>query len=124
MNDIRAGLAGLPRSTAGFGPDMERAQEVLLSGHSREAKWAALLTWLAAGQPCVFGRIAARSGAEPELEVCVVDADDLERGWEHVTGVVQHVRHRWKSNAMGGRPAVCRCCSAARSWPTPHPARR
>jgi hypothetical protein len=104
MSQIRELLSGLPRSTlTEYGQDIDAAHETLLRDGDRAAKRTALLAWLARWQPCVFGRIAARPGADAGLDVCIVDATDLDRGWEHVGQRVQQARHAWKDHALDGR---------------------
>lgn len=43
-------------------PDIDATNELLLSDADEDAKRAAFLDWTARHQPCVFGRIATKSG--------------------------------------------------------------
>ncbi|WP_167573951.1 hypothetical protein [Kitasatospora cheerisanensis] len=88
----------------GFGADIDEAHTVLLSAAaSREEKEAALRRWFGGHQPCVFAKVAARPDADPALDICWVDEEDLARGAEHVEKLLQQARERWKLRALAGR---------------------
>jgi hypothetical protein len=85
-----------------FVGDFATTQEGILNPlGSREEKAAALLRWLASkGQPCLFGRMAAKKGW---LSVCILTEADLARGDDHVREIIQVHRRIWKREALSGQ---------------------
>lgn len=106
MSTLHERMDALPANPArrGHGPDIDAAHEIMLNEASRSAKTAALMRWLAKDQPCLFGRMAARSryGVIPRVDVCFIDSGDLERGVAWVTERVQEARRVCKDRAARG----------------------
>jgi hypothetical protein len=93
-----------------FGDDIETAHLVMLdlSGHPG-AREAALSDWLHRFQPCLFGRLAARSARAPiaatkglAIDTVWIDEMDFAAGTAHVAARIQQARRAWKDRAISG----------------------
>jgi hypothetical protein len=98
---------GLPARPAGwsFGADIDAVhRQIFRADRSRSARVAQLRAWLAAHQPCVFGRLAMRGKDVRGLrmDVCLVDEDDRAAGPDAVVERVRTARLEWKDAAAAG----------------------
>jgi len=73
---------------------------------------AALGTWLAANQPCLFGRIAARLG---QIHYCILTASDLAQPDSFILNKIQDARSQWTLNAYRGAASAFIIAAVARS---------
>lgn len=108
-------LAALPQDTGatGFGADIDAAHEVLLAPDaSAEERETALLGWLRRSQPCLFGRLAARSWQGPGaskglgVDICWFRPEDLARGHAHLAARIWTARAAWKRRAVTGQSSA------------------
>jgi hypothetical protein len=88
------------RAAHPFSADMRACHEVLFQAGSSRAEMAeALDAWLAGEQPCLFGRMEAK---QHRIGYCLLTANDLERGDDHVRARIQEDRDVWRRRAMRG----------------------
>ncbi len=88
------------RESHPFSADVQTCHDVLFrAGSSRAEMAAALDSWLAPEQPCLFGRMEAK---QHRLAYCLLTENDLERGDDHVRARIQEDRDVWKRRATGG----------------------
>lgn len=116
MTPIPAGpsfhaLADLDRYPVGtsFGPDIDAANEILLSDADEAVKRAVFLDWAARHQPCVFGRMATKSGTSARglaMNLCWIGEELLAAGPRAVTARIAADRLRWKEHAASGRSSA------------------
>ncbi|MEV6279948.1 hypothetical protein [Nocardia sp. NPDC051832] len=116
MTPIPAGLSfaaldSLDRYPPGtsFGADIDTANEVLLSDADEAVKRAAFLDWAARHQPCVFGRMATKSGAPARglaMNLCWVSEQALAAGPRAVATQIAADRRLWKEQAARGRSSA------------------
>lgn len=86
-----------------FGSDIDEVQEKLLAPDlPASEKTALLLAWAARFQPCLFGRLGARSKGGIGIDICWVDPRDIAVGDEHVAEKIRLARRAWKDNAERG----------------------
>ncbi|MGW4352502.1 hypothetical protein ACWELJ_10465 [Nocardia sp. NPDC004582] len=102
-----ATLAALPQYPAdtSFGPDIDAANQILLSTASEAVKRAAFLEWAARHQPCVFGRLATKSGPAARgltMTLCWIGEEVIEAGREAVAERIAAARRAWKLQAATG----------------------
>ncbi|MFD6451778.1 hypothetical protein ACFWF3_13440 [Nocardia sp. NPDC060220] len=133
MTPIPAGisldtLSELPRFPAGtsFGPDIDAANEILLSAADEQTKRAAFLDWAARHQPCVFGRMATKSGTPARglaMDLCWVGEQTLAAGPHAISARIAADRRTWKERAARGLSSAflvifnSRCLAHARPGP-------
>ncbi len=104
-------LDRLPRFPPGtsYGPDIDAANQVLLSAAPEEAKRAAFLDWVTRHQPCVFGRVATKSGAAAKglgMTLCWIDDSTMDAGWAAVAARIADARRGWKEQAALGESSA------------------
>jgi hypothetical protein len=103
-NSIASILKELPpdkwRQEVGFSEDVEAANDELFrDGVTNAAAAQALNEWIKSNQPCLFGRMAARSN---QIAYCVLLESDLAAGDEHIRDKIQEARERWTAEAFEG----------------------
>jgi hypothetical protein len=89
-----------PRQAGGFSPDIEKANEVLLSFRAQDSeRQRAMDLWLSSryAQPCVFGKIAA---GQHKMFYCFLTAEDIRQSDHHVHSKVSAARKLWKHRAL------------------------
>src|SRR5687767_3488245 len=86
-----------------FSEDIEAAHAILFN--PRYDKWKKLNTyrkWLAAGQPCLFGKAAAKTKS---VFICLLEEHEIlrmKRGDEDLRDTIQDHRQAWKRCALEG----------------------
>lgn len=89
------------RERVGFSQEIEVANQELFRPGLTEADAAQILgKWLEKYQPCLFGRIAAKSGA---LSYCFLTEDDLRQTDEFIKDKIQSKRLEWTHEGFEGR---------------------
>jgi hypothetical protein len=88
------------RTKKAFTADLADANDAILRCQGDEAKQEVLREWLGKKQPCLFGRLAARSNA---LFFCVLTMADVEGGDAAVKSKIQRARRLWSKEAFRGR---------------------
>jgi hypothetical protein len=89
------------RRKVDFSPEVrETLDSVLRPEASEEQVAAALNEWIARYQPCLFGRIAAKSGL---LSYCTIREEDLRSSDEVVERRIQGARQAWTRLAFEGK---------------------
>jgi hypothetical protein len=96
-NDLRTDPQ---RAMLGVSPDLEAAQTTLLASKNNDERAVSLSAWLMKHQPCLFGRMAARSGL---IAYCFITDDDIHQGDSHVSGIIQSAHQRWISDTFRGQ---------------------
>jgi hypothetical protein len=89
------------REQVGFAPEVARANDLLLKPeiHATEAR-SVLNDWLQKYQPCLFGRIAAKTGL---ISYCVLDENDLRGSDDAILNKIQDARTLWTREGFEGR---------------------
>lgn len=88
------------RRKTGFSPDVEEANLILFDPARRRVELEACLnSWLGEYQPCLFGRMAAKSEA---LGLCILTPADLGRTDEQIHDKIQESRLEWRRAALAG----------------------
>src|ERR1041385_431198 len=80
------------RNNVGFSPEIELANASLFQARSDAEAAAILGQWLEKWQPCLFGRIAAKSDA---LTYCFLTENDLRESDEFISNKIQSKRLEW-----------------------------
>lgn len=81
------------RAKVGFSPEVEAVNRKLFEPDLTEAGAVdALGAWLRRHQPCLFGRIAAKTGA---LSYCILTEDELQQPDEFIKDKIQSRRLEW-----------------------------
>src|ERR1700742_1449374 len=89
------------RTTAGFSPDVEAANQKLFDSQISEAESIQVLgEWLQKYQPCLFGRIAAKLGS---ISYCILSEADLQQPDEVIKEKIQEARLEWTREGFEGR---------------------
>jgi hypothetical protein len=89
------------RERVGFSQEIEGANQELYRPDILEADAAQILgKWLEKHQPCLFGRIAAKSGS---LCYCFLTEDDLRQTDEFIKEKIQSKRLEWTREGFEGR---------------------
>ncbi len=89
------------RDQVGFSEELKAAQQDLFgTGCSRDTAAACLGSWLQRYQPCLFGRIAAKTDA---ITYCVLTEDDLSDSDENIQHTIQEARTKWTRQAYEGK---------------------
>jgi hypothetical protein len=89
------------RARVGFSQEIEVAnQELFRPGLADADATQVLGKWLEKHQPCLFGRIAAKSGA---LSYCFLNEDDLRRTDDVIKDKIQSKRLEWTREGFEGR---------------------
>ncbi len=104
--NLAASLSAIPMLDphVSFGADIDETHRVLLDPAVAVVdKEARLRQWLNRFQPCMFGRLGARSRQGIRYDMCWITRDDLLLGTEHVLGKIQRARSEWKERAAEGR---------------------
>ncbi|WP_067707163.1 hypothetical protein [Nocardia yamanashiensis] len=104
-------LGELPQYPPGtsFGPDIDIAHEILLSDTGEEVKRAAFLDWVARHQPCVFGRMATKTGKPARglaMDLCWIGERILAAGPLAVAARIAEGRRIWKERAARGESSA------------------
>jgi hypothetical protein len=105
------------REENGFTQEFNEAQDRLLIATPGE-KEAILAGWLQRFQPCLFGRIAAKSDL---ITYCILDEHDLTGTDEKIRDKIQQIRTEWTRQAYEGRKSgfVILACSPKLSTASP-----
>lgn len=88
------------RNNVGFSPEIELANANLFQTHNDSTAAAILAPWLERWQPCLFGRIAAKSDA---LSYCFLSENDLRESDEFISQKIQSKRLEWTRQGFEGR---------------------
>lgn len=88
------------RNTVGFSPEIELANTRLVQARNDAEAAAVFGQWLEKWQPCLFGRIAAKSNA---LTYCFLTEDDLRESDEFISNKIQSKRLEWTRHGFKGR---------------------
>jgi hypothetical protein len=89
------------RERVSFSQEIEGANQELFRPDLTEADAEQILgKWLEKHQPCLFGRIAAKSGA---LSYCFLTEDDLRQNDEFIKDKIQSKRLEWTREGFEGR---------------------
>lgn len=104
---LESKLHGKPdrlRTTRRFSDDLAAVQSLLFNPDvPKLKKLAAYRRWLMDGQPCVFGRVAAKN---ENVFICLLEEQDILRmrnGDPDVRDTIQDARQCWKRLALDGR---------------------
>jgi hypothetical protein len=90
------------RESQPFSEEIVTANKVLLDSYARDDERAlALALWLQKYQPCLFGRLAAKSGG---MAYCFLTDRDLFDTDNHIEQKIQESRQLWKRRALRGQP--------------------
>jgi hypothetical protein len=82
-----------------FSPDIEEAQAALFNpGASRADQAAVLSEWLRKYQPCLFGRMAAKT----QISYCILNEADVLKGEDRVRNLIHQSRRVWRRNGLFG----------------------
>jgi hypothetical protein len=122
VSDLVAGLPADPwRKDNPFSADVAECHRILFdASRSRSDRIAALSTWLAQNQPCLFGRLEAKQN---RLAFCMLTENDLERSDQEIRAKIQRERLDWKRSALAAEShgfliaAVSERIAAARPGP-------
>jgi hypothetical protein len=88
------------RTTSPFTPEMCHAQEQMFATSKKEEVRRVLLEWLGKHQPCLFGRLAAKSGA---LAMCILFEDEiLQHGESWIVDYIESARTQWHADTFRG----------------------
>ena len=91
-------------SPPSLGADIDAANEILLDfQRSQQERSDALLAWVSRHQPCLFGRLGAKSLQGIGIDVCWIDAVEIAEGDLYLQHKIQAARRLWKENAAEGR---------------------
>jgi hypothetical protein len=104
-------LTELPQFPPGtsFGSDIDAANAVLLSDAPETVKRAAFFDWAARHQPCVFGRIATKTGSAAKglgMTLCWIGESLLADGPDAVAAHIAADRRAWKQQAARGESSA------------------
>lgn len=89
------------RAEVGFSPEVEDVHKSLFSTSNCERQSVDVInSWIQKYQPCLFGRIAAKSGL---LNYCVLDDDDLRQSDEYIRYKIQAARTQWTRDGFNGK---------------------
>jgi hypothetical protein len=97
------GKADRFRQTHPFSEDIESAHAILFN--ARYDKWRKLKAyrrWVASGQPCLFGKAAAKTNS---VFICILEEHEvlrMSRGDDDVRETIQDHRQAWKRCALEG----------------------
>lgn len=87
------------RAEVGYSNDMAEAQAEMFASQSDDDIAAVLNGWIQRHQPCLFGRLAARSN---QLSYCVLRDADLRKDDLHIRSKIQERRTAWTRHAFKG----------------------
>lgn len=101
IQDLYGKLAEDPwRAQNAFSPEVQTANDAMLNPSASDKDIETVLSgWLQEHQPCLFGILAARKGAE---HFCIIGDPDLARGDDHVRDKIQAARLSWRRRAVRG----------------------
>lgn len=101
LSDLFDALEADPlRKEQPFSRDMESAHAVLFNPLiSRERQAETLAEWLKQSQPCLFGRMAAKT----QIAYCILNDADAFKGEGHVRDIIHQSRRVWLRNGFLGR---------------------
>lgn len=88
------------RANVGFSSEIQLANDNLFEARNDNDAAAFLGQWLERWQPCLFGRIAAKSDA---LTYCLLTEDDLRESDEFISNKIQSKRLEWTRHGFEGR---------------------
>jgi hypothetical protein len=84
-----------------FSKDLDDVQSKLFAaGLSDLDRFEILRPWIARNQPCLFGKVAAKTD---RLGFCIITEDDIDEGDKFVREKIQRARLQWKRDALRGR---------------------
>lgn len=92
------------REAHGFSDDIEKANRVLHNSLATDGeRQSAFGLWLYGheGQPCVFGKLAAK---QKKMHLCFVTHEDLGKSDQHIRDKVEAARRLWKRRAFNAIP--------------------
>jgi hypothetical protein len=104
-DDLEKLLSSVPlvAGSTSLGADIDEAHTVLLDPSIGVAgKIARFRSWASRNQPCMFGRLGAKSVGGIRYEFCWIDREDLIHGSPHVVHKIQQARQQWKLRAAEG----------------------
>ena len=88
------------RTANPFSPDIEDAHAALFNPRASRAEQAEVLAeWLKKNQPCLFGRMAAKT----QIAYCILTEADLLKGEDRVRDIIQQSRLVWRREALLGK---------------------
>lgn len=87
------------RAAVGYSDDVAEAQKQMFSSNSDDEIAAVLNNWIQRHQPCLFGRLAARSN---QLSYCIVREHELQRDDQFIRDKIQERRTDWTRHAFKG----------------------
>jgi len=86
-----------------LGKDIDDASQAIGSFSLNEnERHELLLNWLGRWQPCLFGRMGAKKGANVTYDICWINQVDIEKGDSYVSEKIQVARRKWKDRAYEG----------------------
>jgi len=89
------------RSDVGFAPEIAQANTQLFKPGITEVEASQVLNdWLQKYQPCLFGRIGAKSGL---ITYCILTETDLKGSDEAIQNKIQNARTLWTREGFAGR---------------------
>lgn len=101
LSDIVNRLELYPNGKS-IGPDIDLANEEILSVQNHDLIEKAFRKWAARFQPCLFGRIGSRSANGVSYDFVTIDEHDIECGDIHLINTIQDARRGWKKRALDG----------------------
>jgi hypothetical protein len=102
LNDIIDSLEPYPDDMS-LGADIDAVHRAMFEQDADdEAAYNALIAWSARYQPCLFGRLGARSAKGVSYDVCWITSRDIQLGDLHVERRIQAARVAWKDRAADG----------------------
>jgi hypothetical protein len=87
------------RSGVGYSDDVAEAQSQMFPSQSDDEVASLLNGWIQRHQPCLFGRLAARSN---QLSYCILHENDLRRDDLYIRDKIQERRTDWTRHAFKG----------------------
>jgi len=89
------------RDEVGFSSELEEAHKLLFGrSPSKDALIKAVNGWVQRYQPCLFGRVAAKSGF---LSYCILTEADLTASDESIRAKIKDARLQWTREAFEGK---------------------
>lgn len=89
------------RARVGFAPEVARANDLLLKPEISTTEARSVLNdWLQRYQPCLFGRIGAKTGL---ISYCILTENDLKGSDDAILNKIQDARTEWTRGGFEGR---------------------
>jgi len=78
-----------------LGEDIDKVSQAISLSHTNEVECCKqLLSWLGRWQPCLFGRMGAKKGANVIYDICWINRADIEKGDAYVREKIQVARRK------------------------------